>query len=210
MIREALAASRADGSSREVDRQQLEAPNRVHTETVVAYCPIAKMGTFPFDGTIITSSVLLMQPTSRGVITLASADPEAHPLIDCRFHTTASDRAIVRHGLRQMLRLMQGTKGGQAMVEPVDILAQGESHLRFDTSTDDDLDARARDAGEIWNHPAGTAAMGTVVDSKCRVVGVSGLRVVDASILRLPISSHYMVAIYTVGARVADFIADGA
>jgi choline dehydrogenase-like flavoprotein len=50
-------------------------------------------------------------------------------------------------------------------------------------------------------HPIGTAAMmskdlGGVVDSRNRVYGVSGLRVVDGSILPFQVSSHLMSVLY--------------
>ena len=58
-------------------------------------------------------------------------------------------------------------------------------------STDEELNARMKPFSGTWYHPGGTAAMGSVVDSECRVDGVQGLRVVDASILPKPLGAHY-------------------
>lgn len=55
-------------------------------------------------------------------------------------------------------------------------------------------------------HPAGTAAMGEVVDTNLRVKGVSGLRVVDASILPTPISALLQACMYALGEQAADII----
>lgn len=193
------------------DPYDLLSPERVHTESVVMYCPVAKLGQFPLDGTVITSSVLAMQVTSRGTVTIASADPHDKPVIDCKFLSTEADRSIVRHGLRRMLHVMQDTAGGKEMVGS-QIPAAGCAPLTSHSS-DEDLDSHAQACAHTWNHPAGTAAMQTalnpgVVDSKCRVHGVEGLRVVDASVLPVPIASHYMVCTYTLGWKVADMIAE--
>jgi choline dehydrogenase-like flavoprotein len=169
------------------------------------------MGKFPYDGTVITASLLAMQNTSRGKITIASADATGHPLIDPNFYTTETDRVVIRHGIRRILRLMQETSGGKDMV--ASLIPEGAQAPLITSSTDEDIDEHVESSGHSWNHPAGTAAMETainkgVVDSKCRVHGVAGLRVVDASVLPLPIAAHYMVCVYALGWKVADLIAD--
>jgi choline dehydrogenase-like flavoprotein len=46
--------------------------------------------------------------------------------------------------------------------------------------------------------------MGTVVDTSLKVVGVEGLRIVDASVLPLPIASHYQACIYALAEQAVD------
>ncbi len=55
-------------------------------------------------------------------------------------------------------------------------------------------------------HPMGTAAMGKVVDTKLRVKGVAGLRVVDTSVFPVVITAHLQVATYAMANLAADLI----
>ena len=57
------------------------------------------------------------------------------------------------------------------------------------------------------HHPAGSAAMGTVVESDLRVFRVQSLRVVDASVFPVPIAGHYYRAWgYALAEQAADII----
>jgi len=55
-------------------------------------------------------------------------------------------------------------------------------------------------------HPGGTCTMGTVVDGDCRVKGVGGLRVMDASIIPLPLGAHYQATVYALAEKAVDAI----
>ena len=55
-------------------------------------------------------------------------------------------------------------------------------------------------------HPAGTSAMGSVVDSEMRVYGIDRLRIVDASVIPAPIAGHLQVAVYALAEQAADII----
>jgi choline dehydrogenase-like flavoprotein len=48
--------------------------------------------------------------------------------------------------------------------------------------------------------------MGKVVDTECRVYGVEGLRVVDASIMPVPLATHYQHPVYAMGELACDMI----
>jgi choline dehydrogenase-like flavoprotein len=58
----------------------------------------------------------------------------------------------------------------------------------------------------IFNHNAGTCAMGSVVDERLRVKGVNGLRVVDVSVFPDTISANPMATVYALAERAADLI----
>lgn len=68
--------------------------------------------------------------------------------------------------------------------------------------------ARAFVRGNImmFNHNAGTCAMGSVVDERLRVKGVEGLRVVDVSVMPHPISANPMATVYALAEKAADMI----
>ncbi|KAK4694499.1 hypothetical protein P7C71_g3105, partial [Lecanoromycetidae sp. Uapishka_2] len=74
------------------------------------------------------------------------------------------------------------------------------------TSSDDELDKRVRQTAQSTSHPAGTAAMGTVVDGNLKVIGVEGLRVCDASIFPAPVAAHPMAALYAIAEQAAELI----
>lgn len=55
-------------------------------------------------------------------------------------------------------------------------------------------------------HPCGSVAMGQVLDSRLRVKGVEGLRVVDASVFPNNVSGNIVSSVYAVAEMGADFI----
>jgi hypothetical protein len=86
-----------------------------------------------------------------------------------------------------------------------------EQNLDRGVNTLDDAKEVVRQSmGSIF-HPAGTCAMmprekGGVVDSRLRVYGVGGVRVVDASVFPLQPASHIVVSVYSVAEKAADMI----
>lgn len=182
----------------EVTVRHLSHPDRCHTEIFFAYVP-AGPGAKKFkpDGKTITSWVMALTPTSRGSVTIASSDPTAHPVIDPNYYATEADRAALRNGVRKVLALTSNLIGGSLF----------ETELTDHAGdTDAAIDARVKEYGNGLFHPGGTCAMGKVVDGSCRVVGMDGLRVVDASIIPLPLGAHYQATVYTLAEKVADGI----
>ncbi|KAF8582561.1 GMC oxidoreductase [Ramaria rubella] len=172
---------------------------RCHTEIFLSYTVLGGgVKKYPADGNTVTTAVLLMTPTSRGSVTLASADASAHPLIDPNSYATQADRVALRNVLRTMLVTMRETDEGREIAE-----AELTDH---EGSDDAAIDARVMEWGSTLFHPAGTCAMGKVVDGQCRVVGVENLRVVDASIIPLPLGAHYQATVYALAEKAADLI----
>ena len=134
---------------------------------------------------------------------LASADPSADPLIDPNYYATDADRVVIREGVRLAIRALE-TSEGQAIVDD-EIVPEGFMSLTG-KSSDEDIDKRVKRSAAIWFHPAGSAAMGKVVDTDLRVFGVRGLRVVDASVLPCPIGAHYQVVTYALAEQAAEII----
>ena len=130
----------------------------------------------------ITVSACNLRPTSRGTIRLRSADPSAKPVIAPNYLATYEDRTVAADAIRVTRRLMR-----QPAMQPY----HPEEYLPGPGVGDDDasLAKAAGDIGTTIFHPVGTAKMGlpsdphAVVDERLRVIGLQGLRVVDASVM---------------------------
>jgi len=130
----------------------------------------------------ITVSACNLRPTSRGTIRLRSADPAAKPVIAPNYLATPEDRRVAADAIRVTRRLMK-----QPAMQPY----RPEEYLPGPAVGDDDasLAKAAGDIGTTIFHPVGTAKMGlpsdplAVVDERLRVIGLEGLRVVDASVM---------------------------
>lgn len=158
----------------------------------------------PMDGTHITTGVLCLSSTSRGTVALASNKATENVIIDPRYFATEHDRAVIRAGMRYTLQAMESA----ALKDFI----EGETPLSgmpriSSISSDAELDKRLNAMSWSWFHAGGTASMGKVVDSQCRVYGVTGLRVVDISIIPLSITAHLQAPMYAVAKSAADIIA---
>lgn len=182
-------------------------PSRCHLETAVIYAPITAdfVGLeLPMDGTHVTSSVINLLPTSRGTVTLTSASAADPPSINPNCHATAVDHAILNHGARRVMQALLDTESGKACIE-AEVPPPGLPALSSQ-SDDKSIHERIKAAGLAQAHASGTVAMGKVVDPVLRVYGVKGLRVVDASILPVPIGGHPQATLYAVAEQAAEII----
>jgi choline dehydrogenase len=72
--------------------------------------------------------------------------------------------------------------------------------------TDEDWLAFCREAGDTVFHPTSTCSIGAVVDEQLRVKGVSGLRVIDASVMPAVPSGNINAAVIAVAEKGADLV----
>ena len=148
------------------------------------------------------------RPTSRGRIAIASADPMAAPLITPNSLATAEDRATAIAGGRlcqDLVRSKALTGLIAASIDPIDLREMDDDAIL--------ADFRAR-CGTVY-HPVGTCKMGqdaasSVVDPSCRVHGVAGLRVIDASVFPNVTSANTNAPTMMVANRAADLILESA
>lgn len=151
-----------------------------------------------------------MKPKSRGEILLRSADPFEYPKIVANYLTEKEDVDTLVRGIKFALDLAE-----------TDPLRQFESRLHdvlFPVCS-----AVVRHSHDFWecmvrhytvslNNQAGTAKMGfkwdktAVVDPKLNVFGVSGLRVVDASVLPTLVSANSNAVVIMIAEKAADMI----
>ncbi|MEO7496957.1 MAG: GMC family oxidoreductase N-terminal domain-containing protein [Massilia sp.] len=128
-----------------------------------------------------TVSVCNLRPTSRGHVRIASKDPAAAPKITPLYLATAEDRKTAAAALRLTRQIVAAPALSKYAPEEF----RPGPHLQ----TEDELADAAGHIGTTIFHPVGTCKMGraddpmAVVDSDLRVIGVRGLRVVDASIM---------------------------
>lgn len=150
-------------------------------ELVWAPAPFVDHGLVPQREHGLTLGVVLLQPHSRGVVQLASAEPDAPPQIDPRYLSDAEG---------EDLRTMSaGVAIAQQLLRAPELAAYAGDPLEPSDAADDD-DARARfirQQAETLYHPVGSCRMGhdlgSVVDPELRVRSVQGLSVIDASVM---------------------------
>ncbi|KAI4141971.1 MAG: hypothetical protein L6R39_005125 [Caloplaca ligustica] len=199
LLKPALEADAAGGKGGD---ESLLNPSRCLVETMVVYSPVG--APVPVDGSYVSTSVMLLLPTSRGSVNIVSASPNDVPAIDTNFYDTEVDRAALIHGTRRAAKALVGTTAGKSYIES-EVAPPGLPTLHAESS-DVDVDTRIRAAGISHAHSAGTAAMGKVVDTKLRVKGVEGLRVADASVLPVPIGGHPQATLYGLAEQAASMI----
>ena len=199
-----LPALQADGEILSAPKQLL-LKGRAHTMMLVAYGPMA-LGpnlSVPMNGSHISSIALLYQPTSRGTLTLSSANPEDPPVVNPAYYATQADKVMLRSAVRNILRVMETP----AMREVIECETPPEGYPPLTSkSTDSEIDARVAGFGTTIYHAAGTCAMGNVVDGQLKVRGVDGLRVVDASVFPAPVSGALQASVYAVAELASDLI----
>ena len=158
----------------------------------------------------ITPSVCNLRPSSRGHVRIASADPLTYPKISCNYLSTDADRHVATVGLRMTRQIMAAAP--LARYRPEELLPGPQ------VVNDDDLQRAAGELGTTIFHPVGTCAMGsfdahgvpqsagTVLDTDCRVYGVAGLRVVDASAMPTITSGNTNAPVMLIAERAARAI----
>jgi choline dehydrogenase len=127
----------------------------------------------------MTIVVCAVRPDSRGTIMARSADPLQPPAIRPNYLSAASDEQVLLSGTRHARRIFAAP--------PLARHSAAETMPGYDLDADDSLIDFMHRAGMNLHHPVGTCRMGedpmAVVDSRLRVRGLAGLRVVDASVM---------------------------
>jgi choline dehydrogenase len=131
------------------------------------------------DKPAMSCVVCVVKPDSRGTVMASSPDPFARPAIKPNYFTTRTDELALLGGTRHVRRILS-----QPALKPYSL---GETSPGPDIQSDDEVLSYARKFGNTLYHPVGTCKMGedprAVVDSRLRVHGIQGLRVIDASVM---------------------------
>ena len=193
----AVSAGYAGGFWR--TRQELKRPDvQTHFLTFSADRMGEKL--HPFSG--FTASICHLQPSSRGSVHIRSADPRTPPAIRYNYLATEHDRRTMLDGMRLLRRILE-----QPAIRPY---IASEHSPGAQVQSDEDWLAYFRETGSTIYHPTCTAKMGTgaeaVVDSRLRVKGLAGLRVVDASVMPAVVSGNTNAAVIAIAEKAADLI----
>ena len=151
-----------------------------------------------------TVHVCQLRPESRGEVGLRSADPFDDPAIRANYLSTEEDRRALREGVKITRALadqasLKAIRGAELFPGP-------------GVATDADIDAWIRRGAETIYHPVGTCRMGAagdvmaVVDDQLRVIGIQGLRVVDASVMPTLVGGNTNAPTIMVAEKAADMI----
>jgi len=154
----------------------------------------------------VTLNSYFVRPRSRGSVRLRSRNPLDAPLIDPNFLADDHDVEMSIEGVRQSRELMSQP----SMVRHIkaEHLAGGAA-----LETKDDYVRFVRAHGRTSYHPVGSCAMGVgddaVVSSTLEVYGLTGLRVVDASVMPQIVSSNTQAPTVMIAEKAADLILAG-
>ena len=156
----------------------------------------------PRQGHLFWAGIVALHPKSRGWVRLKSKDPRELPAVTLNLLSDPEDLATLRAGIRAARRIYRTPPQGD--------LTGAEKLPGEAVQSDADLDAFIRETNYVSMHPVGTCAMGAgpdaVVDPDLRVIGVEGLRVVDASVMPTVPGANTNAAVIMIAERAADLI----
>jgi choline dehydrogenase len=187
-------------------REGLEVPNLQLAFSAFAF-DITPQGNLALrPGSAVTTLVGLMRPSSRGRLSLRADDPDAPPLIEHQLIGSEDDAAQLVEGLQIARRIMgQDALAGQVTTE-----------VRPGAGADsaEALRGYVGLATIPMFHPVGTARMGAeddpmaVLTPDCRVKGVEGLWVADASIMPTIPQGNTNATAIMIGERASALVLD--
>ena len=148
----------------------------------------------------ITVSPCQVRPESRGSIHARSPDPQVYPTIQANYLSAKLDQEVAVAGARLARKIVNQPAMAPYMASTLDPFGE----------TDEQILDYCRVAGNTLYHAVGTCKMGhdpmAVVDPQLRVIGVDGLRVIDASIMPRIVSGNTNAPTIMIGERGADLV----
>lgn len=151
---------------------------------------------------LFSVGIVALHPLSRGYVELQSNDPMAAPRMVLNLAKETADVATIRRGIRAVRELYR--------TSPQAALTGAELTPGAEVKSDAEIDAFVRASVQLTQHPVGTCAMGigadAVLDAELRVMGVRGLRVVDASVMPTVPGGNTNAAAIMIGEKGADLI----
>jgi choline dehydrogenase len=159
----------------------------------------------------LTMFPVLLRPRSRGRLSLRTANPADQPNIELNFLADPEDMRRMLDGMRLAWRILHQPLVAAGWQGPI-VGDTGQVLDEASLASDFALKEFIRNNCGTLNHPVGTMKMGSandpmaVVDQYCRVRGVEGLRVVDASVMPNIVRANTNLTCIMIGERVADWM----
>ncbi|HET8821215.1 MAG TPA: GMC family oxidoreductase N-terminal domain-containing protein [Thermoleophilaceae bacterium] len=179
-------------------REDLDAPD---VQFHFAPARFQSEGLVPGDGHGFALGACVLKPKSRGFVALGSPDPTAKPLIVHNYLEHPDDVASMVAGVRTSMEICESGPLGDVSTGML---------IGPPSRSDEDIEAHVRARLQTLYHPVGTCRMGddpgAVVDRELRVRGVSGLRVVDASVMPSVPRGNTNAPVIALAERAADLI----
>ena len=173
-----------------------------HVATLSADMAGAKV--HPYSG--FTMSICQLRPESRGHVRIRSTDPFEPPEMQPNYLSTDLDRRTTVAGMKAARAI-----AASAAMKPY---VRREVKPGPETADDAALLEFARDNGATIFHPTGTCRMGNdalaVVDTRLRVNGTTGLRVIDCSVMPTLVSGNTNAPAVMLAEKAVDMIREDA
>jgi len=165
---------------------------------------IYDFSTIPTNRDGVTICPSLLHPKSRGTVSLRSQSIADAPVIQPNFLSEEEDLQQLIKGGRIAMELMGQDAFRRYIGDPIEISPK---------SSDDEMIAYIKRRLETIYHPVGTCKMGmddmSVVDPQLQVHGLSGLRVIDGSVMPTIVSGNTNAPIIMIAEKGADMVLEG-
>jgi choline dehydrogenase len=169
-----------------------------------------------YKGSFATLGGILLRPTSRGWIKLSGPSIFAKPIIDPNYMATEHDQRKLLRVLRLIIDLWSTEPLKSFTVKDPNYKAKPKRSPKYlfyhlAQMKDEELIEYMKSEVETLYHPVGTVKMGSeeqggCVDETLKVRGITGLRVVDASIMPNIVSGHTAIPVVIIAEKAAEMI----
>ncbi|KAJ7456705.1 aryl-alcohol oxidase [Mycena latifolia] len=180
-------------------------PNSAHFQLAFLNTFFPNVGQVsPTTGNWMSVTIVVQSPTSRGSLNLTSNSAFDHPSINPAYYTTAFDIGTAVQAIKTLFEFFSTSAWDGFLLDPFPAVAA--------LTTDASIETYVRTFADTLKHPTSTAKIskktdaGGVVGPDLLVKGVTGLRIVDASILPYAVAGFPQAEVYIIAERAADLI----